>query len=661
MAAAGGGGSGGAAGGAGAAAAVNPAAGYDAIVAIDFGTHGTGYAVAFPSKEAFEDPMRAVSDVMVFKPGEGSGRSDKQLTALLLNPRDNTLLQFGSRARKQFAELCDDPRAEPALYFHTFKMALAAGPTRPRDVMRITLPAVGKVAAGGTAGTTAGFHPTCELMTLVQRVLEFVKSDAFEFLKSRIPRAPHTLKIYWVLTVPAIWDDEGKAFMREAAYRAKLIDSPDSMALQLALEPESAVLASIADMPPATREAFKPGTRIMVVDCGGGTVDITIDEIVSMAPLSLREVAPASGGSWGATYVDKQFMGFIKEVLGDKWGCVDHRAQLELLNAWEAEKREVGSRAPTEDTADVITIPMNDVMDNIADKVASFSKEDMSTLVDNFNTKHGLFGPDAVTLTRAKRLQVPGKLTRSFFMSVINKTLEHIAGLLESGRAGRIDYMVLVGGFAESKLLQTAMRTKFEVTAGPTPCRVISPLRPGQVVTIGAALFALQPRAIASRVMRWTYAYLGAEPFNAAVHDEKHAFVTAENRKLVNILYPLVVKDKEVEVSWAVEKRGLIPVRSDQVVIDFDIYRTTEPVTDPRAEPSKPRTVPVDSLADGGRNNGVLKKDKVATLSVTIGASDKPRTERTVNLHMSFASTEIVAHAESTHSGDKKKVTIRYE
>ncbi len=98
-----------------------------------------------------------------------------------------------------------------------------------------------------------------------------------------------------------------------------------------------------------------------------------------------------------------------------------------------------------------------------------------------------------------------------------------------------------------------------------------------------------------------------------------------------------------------------------QVVIDFEIYRTVEEVVDPRADMSRPRSVPVDTKSEAGKNIGVLKSDRVAQLSVQIGASDKPRTERTVNLFLNFGATEITARAEATHSDDSKKVIIKYE
>jgi len=622
------------------------AAPIDAIVAIDFGTTGTGFSVLFPPRD------RELPEVVVCKPGEGR-RGDKALTAVLLNPEDNTMLLFGSRARAEFADRCDAEAPAPALYFETFKMSLAPTPARPRDVTRIAMPAVGVVAGGGP-GTVAGVHPTRELMLLVQHVLRAVKKDAYAYLRGCITREPDTLAIQWVLTVPAIWDDEGKAFMREAAVRAGLIRDSNSPRLLLALEPEAALVASLAALSPAARADITPGKRLMVVDCGGGTMDITVDEVMSTTPLLLREVAPPGGGSWGATNVDKQFVALLKDIVGEKWGSVDHTSYLRALGEWEVTKTAVNDSGE----ATAVSILVTDIIFSInAKSGGDFTTAHLAALVVGYNARHGLAGADAVTLSARSRLGIPAKVVQSLYMAVINPMMAHIQGVLDSERVGRLDYIVLVGGFSESSLLQNVVRSRFETATR----KVISPLRPGQAVVVGAALFGLQPHTISSRVMRWSYAYLGAEAFNPEVHDERHAFTTGEGRKLVNILFPLVTKDTSVDTSFTVNREGLIPVRGDQVIIDFDIYRTSAHVTNPRTEPDRVRTVPVEVLTDAGRNIGVLRREKVATLSIPIGATDRPRTERTVELRLSFATTEIVAHAISTSTGERKEVRIRYD
>jgi hypothetical protein len=280
----------------------------------------------------------------------------------------------------------------------------------------------------------------------------------------------------------------------------------------------------------------------------------------------------------------------------------------------------------------------------------------MRACLEAVNLKLGLEGENAITLSKGKRLTIPDKVARGFFQPVITKILDHIGKLLDANATtNNIDVIVLAGGFAESPLLRRAMIDRYS-----TRCRIVLPKRPGAVVNVGAALYALQPQMIKSRVMRWTYAYVGAEPFNPLVHDERHKFVTAEGRHLCNILYPLVQKGDCINIGDDIERKGLVPVRADQVMIDFEIYRTTDKVVNPRKEPAAVRSVPVDSKADQGKNIGILKTDKVAQLSVLIGASDRPRTERTVNLLLNFAATEISARAEATHSDDKKKVQITY-
>jgi len=49
-----------------------------------------------------------------------------------------------------------------------------------------------------------------------------------------------TTKIKWVVTVPALWSEEHKFFMRKAAVEAEIIDNPNSNNLILCLEPEGA-------------------------------------------------------------------------------------------------------------------------------------------------------------------------------------------------------------------------------------------------------------------------------------------------------------------------------------------------------------------------------------------------------------------------------------
>jgi molecular chaperone DnaK (HSP70) len=93
--------------------------------------------------------------------------------------------------------------------------------------------------------------------------------------------------VQWVITVPTIWDDAAKQVMRRAAENAGL---PRSIILAnyplltdyilfeglvLALEPEVAALSCHRKK----ELVFRPSTKYMIVDCGGGTVDIAVHEL----------------------------------------------------------------------------------------------------------------------------------------------------------------------------------------------------------------------------------------------------------------------------------------------------------------------------------------------------------------------------------------------
>ena len=59
---------------------------------------------------------------------------------------------------------------------------------------------------------------------------------------------------------------------------------------------------------------------VMVLDCGGGTVDITIHKLLSdpEEKFLCEELLPSSGGcEWGSKYVDIYFEEFLKEFFGD--------------------------------------------------------------------------------------------------------------------------------------------------------------------------------------------------------------------------------------------------------------------------------------------------------------------------------------------------------
>ena len=92
---------------------------------------------------------------------------------------------------------------------------------------------------------------------------------------------------------------------------------------------------------------MKKGSVVMVLDCGGGTVDITVHKLKCTPEeqsFLCSELLPSSGGSeWGSKYVDKYFEEFLKDFFGkdlfENLYAKNAVARLDILRDFELLKR----------------------------------------------------------------------------------------------------------------------------------------------------------------------------------------------------------------------------------------------------------------------------------------------------------------------------------
>ncbi|PKK66996.1 hypothetical protein RhiirC2_752500 [Rhizophagus irregularis] len=116
-----------------------------------------------------------------------------------------------------------------------------------------------------------------------------------------------------VITVPAEFDDNAIAIMSECAVAANLIERENNERnLKFITEPEAAAIASVNSL---RREYhLNSGDLFMVVDCGGGTVDLTTRELLNDDKLS--EITVRAGDNCGSCYVDQAFIDFLGSKIG---------------------------------------------------------------------------------------------------------------------------------------------------------------------------------------------------------------------------------------------------------------------------------------------------------------------------------------------------------
>lgn len=117
--------------------------------------------------------------------------------------------------------------------------------------------------------------------------------------------------------VPAIWDEQAKKEVRHCSEVAGLVQGPQSKAgigsphpLKLSIEPEA---ASIYCQMKLKDHTWSKGDKFLVVDCGGGTVDLVLHENFGAAPFVAVKVAQESSGDLcGGSRVDEEFFSFLR-------------------------------------------------------------------------------------------------------------------------------------------------------------------------------------------------------------------------------------------------------------------------------------------------------------------------------------------------------------
>ncbi|XP_060565808.1 heat shock 70 kDa protein 12A-like [Ruditapes philippinarum] len=449
----------------------------------------------------------------------------------------------------------------------------------------------------------------------------------FHKLQAKFPEIKEK-DILWVLTVPAIWNDGSKQFMREAAQKAGI----KKESLLIALEPEAASLFCMhlpvdkmsveGDSGGTTAKVspFQKGTKYMVVDVGGGTVDITIHQVVDKD--QLKEIDSASGGAWGGTMVDEAFKQFlIKLVEKDVYEKFEQDCKEDLVHLYrefETKKRNIILGKTGMETMK-IPIALVDTFEDVRRK----KLKDHVEKIKEFQDKVKIIGD---------KLRVDADIMRSWFDLSTKKTVEHVKQLFEHKNAKDVKTILLVGGFSESPMLQDAMRKNFKGK------RLIIPDDAGLVVLKGAVIFGHNPVTIVSRVAKFSYGVRVYRDFQDGVHPNDKKLTVAGKVKCKDVFASHVKKGQELVVGEAQSNQRYTPLEADQMSLIFDIY--TAPDEDPKY------------VTDTGCINVGQLEVEVPDLS---GGK-----ERGVWVQMIFGGTEIVVEAKDEKSGKVTKATFDF-
>ncbi|XP_052225821.1 heat shock 70 kDa protein 12A-like isoform X2 [Dreissena polymorpha] len=432
-------------------------------------------------------------------------------TCVLIKPDGKTLERFGFDAETRYSQLSQTGEHKKWYYFKKFKMKLWNKPihkdTMLDDESGKSLPA----------------------LTVFSLSIRYMIDDLSSMSNQQVSGL-NLEDIYWVLTVPAIWDDSAKQFMRLAAQEAGI----PCEQLLIALEPEAASIycrhAQVqVDATAGGISSFKSGSKYLVLDAGGGTIDITVHEVCFGG--KLKELFKATGGAWGGTMVDKAFLDFLADLIGKdvlQRFKDDHMEDfLDLLRDFEIKKRATNSSSEG-----LVTIKLPLVLIELVDECKGLS---MTKIVQSSRYAN------KVTLASDK-FRLDFNIFRSFFTESINAIVHHMKTLLREGEPSKAGAILMVGGYSESPLLAETMREKFP------RLEIIVPTDAGLAVLKGAVIFGHLPTSITERVSKYTYGVSSCVSFDKDKHPIEKLIKTGLGDACEDIFSILVSSDQKLIV-----------------------------------------------------------------------------------------------------------------
>ncbi|ELU17209.1 hypothetical protein CAPTEDRAFT_210496 [Capitella teleta] len=487
---------------------------YKLSASLDIGATSSGYAYSFRHHE--ENIMGVFNH--------------KMPTAVLIN-KDGHFEAFGCEALERYKKL-DKNELQMYSLFEKFKMQLMK--TRELDRESVSFASDGKQ------------FPLMEIFTMTFR---YLKDRVLKSVERDLGEPVDLEKIRWVITVPAIWSDAAKQFMREAAAKAGM---RPPVQLIIGLESE------VAGLYVALKHMKRPGVEFVVMDCGGGIIDATAYKIES--DQTLKQIYEASGKDLGGIKVDEAFVELLEEIVGKR--VVDAFRQecpigwLMLMSTFDHKKKTIQNQ---ENESVNIEIPKT--MYEIAKRIRGIE------LIDIIN-QSGIVGVRCNTLS----LVISHNIIQRIFRNPVRGIIDHMSILLRKKALENVSVILMVGGFSESPILQAAVKEAFG-----SRVKVLIPGNVSLSVLYGAVAFGHNPNIVTTRIARLTYGDEICRTYDPQKHgtDKQRVEVHGSIERQTQIFKIFLKRGEVVSVNKS-KTFTHYPVTVDQKAVSHEFYCTTK-------------------------------------------------------------------------------------
>ncbi|XP_060570707.1 heat shock 70 kDa protein 12B-like [Ruditapes philippinarum] len=224
------------------------------------------------------------------------------------------------------------------------------------------------------------------------------------------------------------------------------------------------------------------------------------------------------------------------------------------------------------------------------------------------------------------KLKIDGAVFNEIFEPTVRKIISHVKYLLTTPSVDGCAAILMVGGFSESSVLQTNVKSTFK------HLKVIVPDDAGLAVLKGAVIFGHKPTTITERICRFTYGKNTSHRYSESC---KHRMGRVEKDKNGDIrcydLFDIHVKaGQSIKVDEEQPEAIYTPITDSQTRITAGVYASSS-------------TNPQHTTEDGCK--------RIGTLIVPISDTSSGRNHE-FGISFIFGGTEIVVKVVDKESGE---------
>jgi molecular chaperone DnaK (HSP70) len=294
----------------------------------------------------------------------------------------------------------------------------------------------------------------------------------------------------------------------------------------------------------------------MIVDCGGGTVDLTTRKLLEENQLG--EVTERAGDFCGSTFIDKNFIDLLKRKVGNSAVNLlsdKHYDQLQYLVQEFCEKVKLPFTGSNPD----FSFDMD--LEAIAPALSQYVTGSEKDLMDE----------------NEWIIQLDFDTIKSMFDPIIDRIIEMIHVQLDNS-SEKCSAIFLVGGFAQSQYLQKRIEKEFNQLVK----NISIPKQPIAAVVRGAAIYGkslLESKnykntnnlkcVIATRVLNYTFGTKETARWQPGDPSDR---ITIFGK--IHKFHRIVERKTEVTIDYEFKCKDLYPILPFQRKMKFEIYYT---------------------------------------------------------------------------------------